>query len=74
MFEDRLPWPFDAEHMWVKADMVYTMGFHRLNLPFYKSEDGKRVYVQHELSPEHLHQVRLCMLEGLGLGRLKDHL
>ena len=31
-----LPEPYDANHAWVKADMLYTVAFDRLFLPFNK--------------------------------------
>ena len=40
-----LPAPYDAKFHWVKADMVYTVSFDRLFMPFNgKDDSGKRIY------------------------------
>ena len=41
----RLPYPWDAESVWVKGDMIYAIGFHRLDLiRVGKDRNGKRIY------------------------------
>ena len=66
-----LPAPFDSEEVWVKADMLATVGFGRLDLvrtgrdPF-----GKRKYLTRQLEPDQLRIVYQCVLNSIGLGRL----
>lgn len=70
-----LPPPYDAVAHWVKADMIATVGFHRLCLPFDgRHPSGKRKYVIRVLSPPDLARVRACVLHALGLGSLTTHL
>lgn len=66
-----LPSPFDSEEAWVKADMLATVGFERLDLvrtgrdPF-----GKRKYLTRQLEPEVMQTVYQCVLHAIGLGHL----
>ena len=66
-----LPEPFGSEEMWVKADMLATVGFERLELvrtgrdPF-----GKRKYLTQRLEPAALQIVYQCVLHAIGLGHL----
>lgn len=66
-----LPEPFDSGEMWVKADMLATVGFQRLDLvrtgrdPF-----GKRKYLTPQLEPAALQIVYQCVLHAIGLGHL----
>ena len=61
--------------MWVKADMLYTVGFERLNLPRSgRDQTGRRKYLIRRLSAEQLTQVRKCVLNGLGMTRLTNYL
>lgn len=63
-----LPSPFDSEWHWVKADMMYALSFKRFHLPSDgKMAGGKRIYELRTVSPEDLHQIRQCLLQGLGL-------
>jgi mRNA interferase MazF len=66
-FEPLLPRPYDSSRMWVKADIVLTVAFHRLRLLFSGWEDGQRVYDVRVLSPDVMVQVRDCVRAGLGL-------
>lgn len=67
----KLPAPFDSDEMWVKADMVATVSFERLNLlrtgrdPF-----GRRKYLTPKLEPDQLKTVYHCVLHGIGLSHL----
>ena len=66
-----LPHPYDADVCWVKADMVYTVSFDRLSLPFNgKDNSGKRIYDMRILNPIEFAQVQQCVLNGLGLNTL----
>ena len=70
-----LPRPWDSKGVWVKGDMVYSIGFHRLNLlRIGKDRAGKRVYRMDTLSAEQMKVVRCCVLRGLGLANLTKHL
>lgn len=63
-----LPAPFDSEWHWVKADMMYALSFKRFQLPTDgKMADGKRIYDLRTVTEEDLHQIRQCLLRGLGL-------
>ena len=68
-----LPPPYDAEFHWVKADMIYTVSFARLYLPFSKKDgQGKRIYDVRVLDKEELTKVQQCLLHGLGLSTLTE--
>ena len=66
-FNPVLPKPYIAPKMWVKADIVLTVAFHRLRLLFSEWEDGQRVYDVRVLEPEVMERVRECVRVGLGL-------
>jgi mRNA interferase MazF len=73
--EQQLPYPFAADMHWIKADMVYTVSFERLFLPFAgKDELGRRVYDVRVIEPNELVAIRRCLLHGLGLSALTEHL
>lgn len=68
---------FQEKDTWVKGDMIYTVGFHRLNLILLGKKDpatGKRVYFKDRLGRENMRRVYTCVLNGLNLGYLSDHL
>ncbi len=69
-----LPRPYDATHHWVKADMVYTVSFSRLRLPFKRKSNGAREYDVRVLDDADMRRVRECMLHALGLTSLTDYL
>jgi mRNA interferase MazF len=71
-----LPKPYDQETtLWVKGDMVNTVGFHRLNLlRFEKKQNGTRSYYLSTLSNDQLKTVQSCILHGIGLSHLTKHL
>ncbi|MDD3449038.1 MAG: type II toxin-antitoxin system PemK/MazF family toxin [Gammaproteobacteria bacterium] len=70
-----LPEPYSSPFQWVKADMVYTVSLHRLNLPFAgKDETGKRMYDVRVVDRADLLKIQQCMLHGLGLTVLTDYL
>jgi mRNA interferase MazF len=62
-----LPEPYDSPKMWVKADVVLTVAFHRLRLLFAKWEGGQRVYDVRVLETQVFDQVKECVRQGLGL-------
>lgn len=48
--------------------MVYTVGFHRLNLiQTGKDHQGKRLYFSQCLGKEQINEIRRCVLHGLGM-------
>jgi mRNA interferase MazF len=71
----RLPYPYhENQTMWVKGDMVNSVGFHRLDLLRYERNHGKRTYYMHTLPSALLDHVYACVLHGLGLSYLTKHL
>ena len=70
-----LPAPYNANYHWVKADMLYTVSFNRLNLPFLgKDSSGKRKYDVRIIDPADLIKIQDCMMHALGLTRLTGYL
>jgi uncharacterized protein YifN (PemK superfamily) len=68
---------FQENRTWVKGDMVYTVGFHRLNLIQLNSRHpttGKRQNYLNSLGRETMNQVHGCVLQGMNLGHLAAHL
>jgi len=67
---------FQTKETWIKADMIYTVGFHRLDLIRLNKRDvnGKRQYFRQRLSREKMSEIYKCMLHGLHLGFLGEHL
>jgi len=62
-----LPEPYAEPVCWAKADMLYTVSFDRLQLPFSgKDEKGKRIYIIQSISDDELVALRQCVLAGLG--------
>ena len=67
-FTKPLPPPWDAENMWVKGDMLYTVGFHRLELiRTKKNKDGTRKYIQPIINKEDLENIQNAGLHGIGM-------
>ncbi|MFU8788640.1 MAG: type II toxin-antitoxin system PemK/MazF family toxin [Methylobacter sp.] len=70
-----LPAPYDAKFHWVKADMIYTVSFDRLFLPFDgKDAAGKRIYDVRVIDKADLIKIQHCILHSLGLTLLTDYL
>ena len=59
---------FEQIECWVKADMLATVGFHRLEL-FRTDRDqkGQRKYLTPKISEEDFEKVRECVKAALGL-------
>ena len=73
--EPKLPPPWDADAMWVKGDMIYAVGFHRLDLiRINKDETGKRIYLFDTITTEQMKAIRKCVLCSLGMTSLTRHL
>ncbi len=66
-----LPAPYDSSFHWVKADMIYTVSFDRLTLPFKaKDASGKRIYDIRVIDKADLTKIQECVLHGIGLSTL----
>ncbi|KHA59847.1 hypothetical protein NL53_14560 [Vibrio variabilis] len=65
---------FFKDETWVKGDMVYTLSFDRLSYVATGSENGKRIYFQNRLSREVMKNVYSCVLRGMNLNDLCQHL
>lgn len=68
---------FQERPSWVKGDMVYAVGFHRLDLIQLGKRDrqtGKRVYFTRRLGRERMRQIYGCVMHGLKLGHLAPHI
>jgi len=61
-----LPQPYPEPNVWVKCDMIYTVSFARLNLPWYRAVDGSRQYINQYVSEDDLLSIQRCMLTYLG--------
>lgn len=66
---------YQINDSWLKGDMIYTVGFHRLNLIRLgkRGPDGKRLYFTNRLGSEQMKQIYQCILHGLNLGKLAIH-
>jgi mRNA interferase MazF len=63
-----LPAPWNAARHWIKADMLATVGFHRLNLiGIGRDQCGKRKYLNMTITQDSLKAVQYCVLRALGL-------
>ncbi|WP_187969234.1 type II toxin-antitoxin system PemK/MazF family toxin [Aquibium microcysteis] len=63
-----LPFPYDSPRMWVKADMVMCVAFHRLKLlDRGRDATGERVYDVRVLSPEKMAEIKECIKHSLGM-------
>lgn len=66
---DPLPEPFPLREWWVKADMLATVGFARLEL--FRSErdraSGKRRYLHPKVTDEQFAAIRVAVMRALNL-------
>ncbi|MBZ0128516.1 MAG: type II toxin-antitoxin system PemK/MazF family toxin [Rhodobacteraceae bacterium] len=70
-----IPMPWGNLTRWVKGDMVYAAGFHRVDLlRLGKDGKGQRIYQISTLPEDTLAQIQKCVLHGLGLSGLTKHL
>lgn len=70
-----LPEPLQSQGVWVKGDMVNTVGFHRLDLiRLGKNQQGRRIYRYNTLTNEQITQIRSCLLKAIGLSTLTKYL
>ena len=70
------PGPYEGTIKWAKADMLATVGFGRLGLPFTGRDpvSGQRRYLQIRVTPDDMKTIRSAILHALGLDRLTPHL
>lgn len=68
--ERALPKPWNSDRFWVKADMLATVAFHRLELiSLGRDQEGKRKYLNFQVKEEVLASIRQCVLYALGIHR-----
>lgn len=67
---------FQRNDSWLKGDMIYTVGFHRLDLIQLGTRDanGKRQYYKTRLGREQMKQIYQCVMHGLNLPNLVPHI
>lgn len=68
---------FQDKDTWVKGDLVYAVGYHRLDLIVLGKRDpttGKRLYFTDKLSRERMREVYTCVLHALKLGHVAQYL
>lgn len=68
---------FQEKETWLKGDMIYSVGFHRLDLIRLGKRDprtGKRQYFRNRLGRENMRLIYQCILHGLNLGGLGRYL
>jgi uncharacterized protein YifN (PemK superfamily) len=68
---------FQDNDSWVKGDLLYTVGFHRLDLIRLGKRDpntGKRLYYLNRLGRERMKEIYTCVLHGLNIGNLSQYL
>ena len=61
-----LPPPSASKTSWAKCDMLYTVGFQRLDLLRGKRENGERFYYKHRVTEADLEAIYIAVLAGLG--------
>jgi mRNA interferase MazF len=70
-----LPLKFESDHIWIKGDMIYAVGFHRLDfIRDGKGNKGNRKYYYYTLDDAQFKIVQNCVLHGLGLSQLTKHI
>lgn len=68
---------FQQASSWLKGDMIYTVGFHRLDLIKLGARDpktGKREYFNRCFSRERMRDVYGSVLSALNLGHVTEHI
>ncbi len=70
MLEDAsLPPPLRGTPTWAKCDMIYRVGFQRLDRVKEKNRDRRR-FLNHHVTPTDLSAIERAVLHGIGLSRL----
>ncbi|WP_407334350.1 type II toxin-antitoxin system PemK/MazF family toxin [Enterovibrio sp. 27052020O] len=65
---------FQGKETWLKGDMLYTVSFDRLDYIRLGRDNQKRIYFKQSLSRENMRKVLSCVLHGMNLGHLCEHL
>lgn len=67
---------FQQKNSWVKGDMIYRVGFHRLDLIKLDRESGSnlREYFKQSLGREQMAAVYACVLHSLNLSHLQKYI
>lgn len=67
---------YQQNETWVKGDMIYAVGFHRLDAIKLgtRGADGKRQYFTNCLSRARMREIYACVLHGLHMSALADHI
>lgn len=68
---------FQQGSSWLKGDMIYAVGFHRLDLIKLRQKNpqtGKRVYFNNCLGRDRMKDVYACVLEAMNLGHITAHI
>ncbi|MDE9557617.1 type II toxin-antitoxin system PemK/MazF family toxin [Xenorhabdus bovienii] len=66
---------FMGRDTWIKGDMVYTVAHHRLDLIVLGKEvTGKRNYFTQKLGREQMSEIYRCVLHGIGMSFLCQHI
>ena len=68
---------FQQSDSWLKGDMIYTVGFHRLDLIRLGKKNpqtGKREYFNKRLRRDQMNEIYRCILNGMNLGNLGNYL
>ena len=67
---------YQDQETWVKGDMIYAVGFHRLNLIRLgtRRPDGKRNNFTARLGRERMREIYGCVLHGLNFPTLVEHI
>ena len=63
--------------VWLKGDMIYTVGFHRLDQIRLGKPDratGKRQYYQNRLGRAQMTEIYKCVMNGLNLSHLGQYI
>ncbi|WP_422048338.1 type II toxin-antitoxin system PemK/MazF family toxin [Shimia sp.] len=63
-----LPKRWSSPTCWVKADMIYSLSFERMDLfRIGKGPDGRRIYQTDTVSDDTFEKISQCVKAGLGL-------
>lgn len=68
---------FQKDSSWVKGDMVYAVGFHRLDLILLRTRNpqtGKREYFNRCFSRDRMKDIYSCVLTAMNLGHVTEHI
>ena len=68
---------FQQDDSWIKGDMIYAVGFHRLDAIRLGTRDpqtNKRLYYTRRLGRDRMKEIYGCVLHGMNLGNLAKHL